>query len=184
MHGILRYAAERNRWSVAVSPDFPGVSFPDLCGWSGDGAIVVVDTLREVRAAAKLRIPIVNISSTLAHAGVPRVSVDNLAIGRLAAQHLLDCGFKRLAYYGVRGLWYSEQRGIGFTETVKAAGGTYSVYLAKRSRPVHAAWSEVDQPLCNWLRMLNPPVGVFACHDYRARLVLEACRSLRPPRAR
>lgn len=175
MRGILRFASERSHWSIAVTPDFPGMSFSDLCGWSGDGAIAVVETPREARLAAKQRFPVVNVSGTLAHTSIPRVTVDNRAIGRMAAQHLLDCGFRRFAYYGVEGLWYSEQRGIGFEETIAEAGGTFSRFLSPRPRRARATWGEVNPPLCKWLESLDSPAAIFACHDYRARLILDAC---------
>lgn len=178
VRGVLQYAAERGRWTVAVTAELPTVPLSSLRDWSGDGAIVLIDTPSEARLVVELGIPAVNVSGAVQHTGVPRVTVDNRAMGRQAAQHLLERGLQRFAYYGVQGWWYSEERGAGFLETVEAAGGTCSVFHAPNVRRTCANWSEVDQPLCNWLKSLIPPIGVFACHDYRARLVLEACNRI------
>jgi LacI family transcriptional regulator len=178
IRGILRYAVEDGRWSVAFSPDLPIVPISSLRGWSGDGAVVMINTPAEARLVKESQIPAVDVSGALQHTGVPRVTVDNRALGRQAAEHLLECGFRRFAYYGVPGFWYAEQRGAGFTDAVEAAGGTCSSFYAPNKGVTRASWSECDQPLCDWLKSLSPPLGMFVCHDYRARLILEACRQV------
>ena len=168
---------------MAVTPELPLVPLAALRNWHGDGAVVMINTPGEARLVADLRIPAVNVSGAVKHAGVARVTVDNYAVGQQAAQHLLDCGFQRFAYYGVEGLLYSEQRGSGFAETIEAAGGTCSFFLAPNVVRTCVSWSEVDQPLCNWLKSLNPPIGVFACSDYRAPSDPRGCRPGWPARA-
>jgi len=125
LRGILRFASTRGNWRIEVSPDSPSISVSSLRGWSGDGIVALINTAAEARTIAGLRIPAVNLSGVLAHSPVPRVSVDNRAVGRLAATHLLDCGFRRLAYYGVKELWYSSERCEGFREAIGAAGAEY-----------------------------------------------------------
>ena len=57
---------------------------------------------RRPRASKGLNVPIVNISGTLPKTPVPRVSFDNGRVGQLAADHLIERGFREFAYYGLR----------------------------------------------------------------------------------
>lgn len=44
--------------------------------------------------------PFVNVSSSELARGMPSVEVDNRAIGRMAAQHLVECKLDRFAFVG------------------------------------------------------------------------------------
>ncbi len=90
----------------------------------------------------------------------------------------MEAGFRRFAYYGVQDLWYSEERGAGFSERVKAVGAECAAFLAPNTLGKHVAWVHVGQPLCKWIQSLAMPVGLLACTDYRARMALEACKRL------
>ena len=48
---------------------------------------------------------------------LPRVVCDDQAIGRLAAEHLLDRSLKRFAYCGFAGVAWSDNRCLGFAAT-------------------------------------------------------------------
>ena len=176
--GFLEYAARHGRWRLATSPESPILSLDGLRGWPGDGVLAFINTPAEARTIARLGLPAVNISGALQRSPVPRVRVADRAVGRLAAEHLLDRGFRQFAYYGVEGVWYAQLRGEGFREVVERAGAECNVFLAPSTLGRRAAWSQVDRPLRAWLKSLPLPAGVFACSDYRARLILEGCQEL------
>jgi LacI family transcriptional regulator len=178
VRGILDYAAAHGRWTIGMSPESPVISIASLRGYPGDGVIAFLNTRADAQRLLKLGIPAVDLSGALERSGVPRVSVDNGAVGLLGANHLLECGFRRFGYYGVRKLWYSKQRGAAFRQRVESAGGDCSVLLVPHTASRRAAWTEVDEPLRQWLQSLRPPVGVFTCGDYRARMVIDACGRL------
>ncbi|MBN1588357.1 MAG: helix-turn-helix domain-containing protein [Pirellulales bacterium] len=140
VRGIIDYAAEHGGWTFSANPVTAGgfaetVSMPmaGLRGWSGDGVIAIITTDEEAQKARDLDVPVVNIAGTLRDAGLPRVMVDQKAIGRLAARHLLECGLRQFAYLGFREPWFSELRRDGFTETLAEAGYEYlcSVRIAR-----------------------------------------------------
>jgi LacI family transcriptional regulator len=101
--------------------------------------------------------------------------VDQEAIGRLAAEHLLDCGFRRFAYHGLERVWSSEQRKQAFIKHVSRRGGECSVLEVPSSIGRRHSWSDWQEPLQQWLKTLKPPVGLMAVHDRRATMVLDAC---------
>ncbi len=178
VHGILQYARQHGPWQFTVNPDVLSLSPCSLRGWSGNGIITWINTKAEAHAITQLDIPAVNLCGALGDTGIPRVTVDNQATGRLAAEHLLECGFRRFGYYGVRGMWNAQQRGVGFVEAVEKAGGTCSVCNSPNTIGQHPRWERIGSQLQDWLASLTPPVGVFAFTDYRARMVLEACERL------
>jgi LacI family transcriptional regulator len=179
LHGVLDYARERGNWSFCFSPEVSHPSVLDLQHFPGDGIITQVETLAELAAVRRMNRPIVNISSRIRTPNIPRVTVDQEAVGRVAAEHLLERGLHRFAYYGVRGVWFSTQRGRGFVERIKRERYECSVLLAPNSLQVRQRADNWVQQLEQWLRTLSPPVGVMACLDARAAVVIDACDRLR-----
>ena len=177
LRGVTRFARDKGDWQLILSSEMSSLTLDAIEHWDGHGAFAhVTPTNRE--QARKLRIPIVNLSSYLADGGVPRVRVQEQQIGAAAGRHLLDCGFRRFAYYGLDDAWYSQQRGAGFAETVKAAGWPCSAHMAPaavvgRQRD-DLQWHHLE----HWLRSLEPPVALMACSDQWAAAAMTVCRHI------
>jgi LacI family transcriptional regulator len=108
--------------------------------------------LEHVRRA---RVPAVDISPAQPHAGLPRVSTDDLSVGRLGATHLLSLGLSHFAFYGTSD-YYSRLREQGFKEVLAQAGLPCHVHVNDTLHPP-AAGDAVEQ----WVRGLPKPVGRF-----------------------
>jgi LacI family transcriptional regulator len=178
MHGITDFARQHGGWTFVVRPESYTFSLRSLREWNGDGVIALVDTEAEAAAARELDVPVVNLSGSLRDAGLPRVMADNEALGRLAAEHLLQCGFRRFAYYGLRNLWYAELRQTGFVERIRREGHDCAVLNVESDLGDARPWFHGQQPLERWLDTLTTPVGLLASNDHRARMVSEACSRL------
>jgi LacI family transcriptional regulator len=179
LRGVTDYALQRGAWTFDMNPEAFDVSIRTLVRWSGDGVLTCLRTEAQVRAAQSLKVPVVNLAGSLPPCGLPRVMVDQEAIGRMAAEHLLDRGLLRAAYFGQQGVWYSQQRERGFVRRMKQAGGECSVLRAPcRFGAIHP-WHRWRDRLEQWLKTLRFPVGILSVHDYRARMVLDACLHLK-----
>ena len=178
IEGVLAYAREHGRhWSFLTAPESMTLSILDLKGWQGAGIIAKLNLPAEARFAANLDIPMVNVSGTLRKSPVVRVTVDNRKIGQLAAEHLLDAGFRNLAFYGVRRTGYSRLREIGFRHRLDEAGASCAVLRAATTfRTRGNRWFDQHQDLIRWIGELEKPLGLFVVSDYRARLVIDACQ--------
>ena len=176
--GLVRYSKERSDWRVYGY----GWMFRPLDAlqarphWDLDGIIARVEKPADAGRLAALRIPVVDVAGAFVGAGFHQVTNDDRATGSLAARHLRACGFRRLAFCGVRGAGWSEERKAGFLE---AAG------LAPREMPAFEEgplgwWEGLDDPgpLRAWLRALEEPVGIFACNDTAALKLTDQCREL------
>jgi len=150
-------------------------SFEWLRNWEGDGAFVLISNEADVRVARSLTMPVVNVGGYVKDVRVPTVTLDQQMVGRLAAEHLLSRRFRRFGYYGVRDLWYSEQRRIGFETALQAAG--YRCSSIESTNLIRSPWDwrRVGGELARWLRSLQPPVGIMASWDLRAQILSEAC---------
>src|SRR5688572_2566147 len=96
LRGIAKYLRSRGPWSIFVEQRELGAALPGwIASWKGDGIITRSDDPR----LRRLRIPRVALSDHRAPAP-PAILNDNREIGRLAAGHLRDRGFTRLAYVG------------------------------------------------------------------------------------
>ena len=184
MRGVSDYAEQRGGWLITASPPAlswageEALSLADLRGWPGDGVIAAITSRDELRVAKQLGKPIVNMAATLRESDVPRVMPDHVGMGRLAAEHLLERGLRRLAYYGVSGLWFSQQRCAGFVERARQAGVSCTVLETPRHPDPRQSWPQRIAPLTKWLQQMRPPVGLLAMQDYRARAVMDECQRL------
>jgi LacI family transcriptional regulator len=102
------------------------------------------------------------------------IHADGHRIGRMAAEHLLDRGFRRFGFCGLpREIW-SRRRREGYCERLGEAGFECDVFQPPASK-THPAWDREQPAVTAWLRSLSKPVGVMAANDIRARQVTEAC---------
>ncbi|WP_411845010.1 DNA-binding transcriptional regulator [Roseibacillus persicicus] len=182
LDGIRRFSGPLGGWRLYTTPPALAstgertLAISSLVGWQGDGVIAVVSNEEEAREARLLKVPIVNISSWEKESfGFPRVGVDNFQAGRLAADHLLSRGLKNLAFIGWDGVYYSDLRRMGFIGRARELGSEVSELLKHPNEFDEENWGQRLRVLSHWIHQLPKPCGVFAVHDYRAQLVIDAC---------
>lgn len=177
LRGIARHNREHGRWSVFLRPTGLSDPLPDwLRHWDGDG-ILARQVSPELWKTAEARgIPVVNLRGALEDAPAPTVTVDNAEIARLAAEHLLERGFRRFAFCGkpagVNPVL--DQRGEQFAQRVRDAQCSCEIY--KSAASTRHDWETEQDRLATWLLKLPKPIGVLACNDERGLQVLDACR--------
>ncbi len=162
--GAGQYAREHGSWQpVLVRPNAAVLDKP-LAGIAAPpaGVIGFFGGAPVQEAIAARGLPAVNVSARLEESPIVRVIADNRAAGRLAAEHLLDVGFRRLAFVG-GATWFSRERCAGFVEAAETAGAEVHTFNDPR-RP----------DLGGRLARLRPPVGVLGDTDQSALLVQRA----------
>jgi LacI family transcriptional regulator len=175
LRGISNYAHESNNWNLQINPNLPTLELRSLERWHGDGIIATLHTKAEVLAAKALPQPVVNLSGAVKQPRVPRVMVDQTAMGRLAAEHLLYCGLSRFAYFGECDRFYSEQRKQGFLGRLAEAERSCELLECKTVFSRRNPWYKWMESLEVWLRSLLCPIGVLAVHDFAGTAVIETC---------
>jgi LacI family transcriptional regulator len=181
LRGIIAYVQKHRSWQIEMRNAMPYVSPPQLARWKGDGMIVQVYNEDQAETIRRKGIPVVNITSALLHPPLPTVSLDNEAIGRMAAEHLLAKGLRNFAFVGPAYVRFSLRRLAGFQQTIEGHGlscGT-SLFCGRRHEvPVPPSLMVRASTHRRWLRGLDLPVGVLAADDRVGYGVLEACRDL------
>ena len=175
MHrGIARFARQAG-WVLETSMSHYGV-IPDY--WEGDGILAILLESRPdvTRYLRRQRVPIVAMSADVPELRVPRVLFDNYRIGQLGAEHLLERGFRNLAFYRFSNTIDVREREEGFRQTIEAAGCQcrllhWQVAQGRRARRPWFAWLQEQ------LRGLPFPVGIMAQSDNRAFQLISACEA-------
>ena len=176
--GVVRYGREQGNWNVFVELDVDMPAFRRLRAWKGHGVIAHVGTPQKAQAIRQLKVPVVNISSAIKNLQVPRVTTDQVAIGTTAARHLMERGFTRFAFLGVRGLWFSELRQRGFEECVRAAGYSCDTIDVEQNTHSMLFWGRGTESVAEWLKNLVPPVGIMVAFDYLGAAVVQVCTAI------
>ncbi len=117
---------------------------------------------------------VVNVSNRLAFPEYAQVTTDDAAVGRLAARHFLDRGFRRFAGVGMGGARFSEQRLEGYRNELRRAG-VEADHVALHWMDPALSSAEQSQALERFIGGLEFPAAVFADSDWTAYKVRRAC---------
>jgi LacI family transcriptional regulator len=146
--------------------------------WRGDGIITILIPDRDdiTHYVCRQHVPVVALYGDNQRVRVPRVLLDDVRIGQLAAEHLLERGFIELGFYKFNHLHAVQAREQEFRQTVRKAGGNYHLidwHAAAQQRP-GLKWFD-------WLRQqllqLPLPIGIMAQSDHRATYLISACEA-------
>ncbi|HLB48343.1 MAG TPA: LacI family DNA-binding transcriptional regulator [Anaerolineales bacterium] len=146
-----------------------------------DGIIWAIPEIGDNRAWARakspeLPIPIMFVSGMGGSTSLPLVGVENRAIGRLATEHLLAGGARRIGIItGPLSWWEAKERQQGWRETLEARGLTAEDWLVAMGD-----WTAKsgEQGLYQLLAQRPDIDGVFVSNDQMALGVLHAAHRL------
>jgi len=177
LDGIARYLRANRPWSIyleqhELATDLPGF----LRRWNGDGIITRQVTADSVKLLRRRHLTAIDLGDLRPHLGILRIGSAHVAIGRMAAEHLLERGFQHFACCGFSGEHWSERRRDGFLAEIGHARFECSAYESPRAGL--QAWKHDQTRLVEWIKSLRQPVGVFATNDLRGQHILDACARL------
>ncbi len=177
LRGIARFVREYGPWSIYHEPRALEEDAPRwLDDWRGDGIIARIQNRSIANAVTRTGLPVVDVLGLVPEAGVPLVHVDDRAIAELAAEHLLERGFREFGFCAISGATWSDARRKAFVEAVGRSGFRCRECVLPPDARGQASWEEQQSRLVQWIRSLPRPVGIMVCNDPRGQLVVEACR--------
>jgi len=183
--GALAVLDEQDYDTVVCNVDTPQQRDHHLAALTGrhraDGVIVVSLRLSQQQLASfrHAGVPLVTVDA-LAR-GVPQTVTDDVAGGRLATEHLLSLGHRRIGFVGdtMRGAAAASRIGLGFVtsqhrltgyrQALVAAGLGYDPALVRRGPHGPANAEALAAEL---LALPAPPSAIFAASDIQAIGVL------------
>ncbi|MEL7499793.1 MAG: XylR family transcriptional regulator [Planctomycetota bacterium] len=190
MQGVGQFVSDLNqgkhesvsqdvRWRIHRSLPSMDV-LPLMRKWQPEGVIAHIDSPELAKRLARLKVPVVNTTSTIPGWEGPLVEVDHEQIGNLAAEHFLQRAFRSFGYIGSDWAGFSLSREAAFRSAIASAGYEVSSchlnYLPLP--PVDQRWDYVDTQLIAWLKTMKKPAAIFASNDRPAREVIDACATL------
>ena len=195
--GVVRFMRTHEDWSVFLEQrDLLREPPAWLAGWSGDGILSRITTPGMTADVKASGVPLVELTDRRDAVDFPLVRSDDAAIGRLAAEHLLERGFRQFGFCGFEGEAWSDRRGRAFDRTIAEAtaaaespgaespaaaspGADAPASCARYITPWHGPemlpWEDRRRALTAWVEGLPKPVGVMACNDVRGMHLLDAC---------
>jgi LacI family transcriptional regulator len=184
VRGVISYMHKHGPWEIDIrnQEPFSFTSWKELKSWEGDGIIAPVHFQNHLDMLMKKGVPVVNTADSQLEMPFPTIHFDDEAIGRMAAEHLLQHKLDRFAFIGPKEFGYSTLRCESFAAFLKEQNAPCTKCWI---RPVTSSsiqllddsWTE-DNYYLDALKQLEPPVGIFAANDQVGYGILRACRQL------
>ena len=175
--GVAAFA-EKEGWLLEEMPATPE-SRDRLMRSGPDGVIahILDEPLAEILGG--IECPVVSVSSNLPSLPFPAVDVDHVAVGKMAADYLLDLGRRHFAFFGSSTAGFSLDRELGYVEVLGRNGYEVERYYAEYVlRPPFDEYSRgAEEKMRGWLGELEKPVVVFCSNDEHARMLSFLCQS-------
>ncbi len=169
LRGVTQFV-QQHGWRMMLVRRRGKEAAREVARLSPDGIITYIADQSLVDVAKRLSVPLVD--TAISEVDVPMsVSLDNAAVGRLAAEALTRLGLKHFGYCGVRGKRASDERRSYFTQHLQKSSFTLAAFVQRV-----AEGESRMKPLTNWLTSLPKPVGILTFDDKLGERVLAACR--------
>ena len=178
LDGIGRYIREHGPWLIRFKRR--GLVDPELRwlrDWKGHGIIARTTTASLARKLRATGLPIVELLGDR-EVGPAKVHADNRAEGRLAAEHLMDCGLQHFAFFATYDSWAIPVQQAGYQQTLAQRGYACDVFPQSGKPSRVPAWEPARRSdVVGWLRQLPKPAGVFTPDLEHALCLLDLCRA-------
>ena len=177
LHGIARYSRVHGPWIFYTDASLYGkrdaLSWLRECGADG----VIAPDAKENKEIIAMGLPtIVYRVAQKRTPHLPAIVADNAMIGKMAAEHLLNCGFSYFAYCGFESRPWSRQRKENFAGRIAEAGFEPNIFDTNSDLGSWRSFEREQNRLIGWLKSLPKPVGLMAGNDVCGRHVIEVCR--------
>lgn len=182
LRGIINYSGRSDNWVVCRMPP----TYKRQLGmkgvvnwavkWKADVVIGQFDPEDDVTLFRRNGIVALAQDYICKFDSIPNITADYELTGKMAAEHFLDRGFRNFAFFGHKGVCWSEERFDGFRKRIEEAGFGDSVFVYD-GQNIGDLWYYDSKALACWLKSLPKPVAVMACDDNQGSLLLEACNS-------
>ncbi|MBI1312881.1 helix-turn-helix domain-containing protein [bacterium] len=179
LEGIVSYTRTHDSWSIYLPEQERGARPPDWLTHSRiDGIIARIETDEIAATIREHNVPTVDVSAARRVPDIPWVETDDAEIARLAVGHLLERGFRSLAYCGEPDFNWSEWRREHFERIATEHGCKCHVFQSVPRNSPDYAWQSEQKRMAAWVRRLPKPTGVLACYDIKAQQLLDVCRGI------
>jgi LacI family transcriptional regulator len=176
LRGVKCFAETRPHWSLLpLAANLQSIQ--ELRARHLAGVIAYAGTEELFEAVNALHRPLVHVGDLAPDLPVAGVGVNDGLVGRVAATHLLERGFRHFGFVGHSFSAASLRREAGFRQALQEAGQGAGLYLEQSSETYESTgsvWS-LDAGFRRWLLALPKPAGLFVYCDLWGAQLAEAC---------
>jgi LacI family transcriptional regulator len=182
LRGIARYVRESGPWALHLEARpqifIEGWEPKWMQNWKGQGIIARFDTHSMLNAVKRLKVPAVDVLGDMKDSPHPVVHVDDIAIARMAAEHLLERGFRNFGFVAHAGERWSDNRHDAFASAVGGQGYECTVLQANDLHEIPEAWDQLIENAASWIQSQPKPLGLMLCNDGVGPMITQACRQV------
>lgn len=168
-------------WLIQVLHPMSDI-YRDTWEWQPDALVLCEDAGRHLARSFRARQPVVGVGADMTDVGIPSVAINDERVGEVAAEHLIDRGFRNFAAYGFAHHPWSVTRARTFRRLIEERGLRYCVWEGRdASEPGEdrvAEQTASQAQTAEWLRSLPKPVGILVGCDAWAVPFLMLCRHI------
>ncbi|MHC4281269.1 MAG: substrate-binding domain-containing protein, partial [Planctomycetota bacterium] len=177
LKGIAKYNHLHGHWNFERKPMYyeyqaeyskyrrwEEETFARLKEWHANGIIANnVNEQKQFNTILSLKLPTIILGGYNFDKSIPKwhlVRSDSREIGKMAAEHLLDRGFRQFAYCGFYNISWSDERGEGFAKRIAEAGFKTHFYKPQKSKNKRL-WENEQSYMVDWIKLLPKPLGIM-----------------------
>ena len=175
LRGLVRYSKENGPWLFYRLPSDYGTMDGEegilkwVQRWKADAVIGKWDCSK-IELLKELDIPIVLQNYHHRSITYSNLTGDYKGTGRLAARFFIKKMFHNFAYFGIKGVVWSDERGEGYSEEIRKMKGNLFKFESDKQG------DELRAEVSLWLRKLPKPLALFCCDDAHALFISETCK--------
>jgi len=177
LRGIYAYNNSVSHWDIIFEPAY----FLKNNKRRNDLGIInqvkpdgcILEFAENVHDLIAMNIPIIQTTSVNLTKNIPYVKGNYASDARVAADYFMEKGFRVLAFFGIQGLEWSEERKSHFKKMVLGSGSEFHEYSLKGDEA--DVLSHNFEELENWLKHLPKPVGILCCNDDFGQILINSC---------
>lgn len=176
--GVLRYAQERPGWACEID-EHPFYNARRRTTDQVYDGVIARATPNLQQRIQRRGIPLVNVHFQRARQGLAGVYANTGAMGRQAADHLIQRGFKRFGILYNPAFKISESITHSFRDRLDQDHLTYDVcpyQWGEDHDPRY--WVGLESLINNWLDTLQPPVALYVEASRMARMICQRARAM------
>lgn len=177
LRGIYAFNNAVSHWEIVYEPayflksttarnnlDIVKALKPDGC---------ILEFGENISELAEMSIPIVQVTSAGRYKNIPTVIGDYESDAIMAADYFSRKGFKNIAFFGIEGLVWSDDRQASLEKcAARSSMGFFSFLLKGNESDV---LSHDFNELIEWLTQIPKPIGILCCNDDFGQILVNSC---------
>lgn len=175
LRGLVQYSKENGPWLFYRLPSYYSTMYGEqgILKWAKEwkaNAIIGQWNNDTIDLQKELNIPVVLQNYHHRSVTYSNLTGDYKGTGRMAAQFFAKRMFRNFAYFGVKGVVWSDERCEGYRQEVKRIRGEFFSFESDKQE------DEIRIEVSQWLQQLPKPVALFCCDDAHALFISETCK--------